>query len=162
MTSIKCITCGSAKHNSDSCWSNMEDDEVNFQTKTKTETKTETKSETKTETETKSVFSYANIASKNVKLEVEVQVEVVFVCDSDKTEIAKKCENAVYEWAKCKNENIVSKKVCDDEEIICKKCGIPFVFTKKTKDNYLYKGWNMPKICKICSQARYEERKTIV
>jgi len=76
----------------------------------------------------------------------------------EKKDMVKKCEGAVLQWAKTKGQ--VSKTKCnEDDEIICNRCSSPFVFNAKTKEKYTEKGWKAPKICKMCSQVRFEERK---
>jgi len=84
-------------------------------------------------------------------------------CSCDFIAIKKKrdiCEKAVLQWAK--NKNGVIGEVVEiryDEEIFCIRCAIPFIFTAKSKEKYDEKGWKMPKICKVCSQSRFKERK---
>lgn len=94
-------------------------------------------------------FSYAMIASKGVAI----------ANDSCK----KKCENAVIQWAKTNNNSkstsSVNKLRCGDEEIICNRCAIPFVYTRETKQKNAERGWKTPKICKVCSHIRYQDRK---
>jgi len=65
----------------------------------------------------------------------------------------KKCENAVLQWAKNKSTT--------DEEIICVRCALPFLFNKHMKQRYNERGWKVPKVCKVCSQIRYEDRKKV-
>lgn len=131
-------------------------------------------------------FSYACIASKGVKCsEVESVVETMHASsevesesvddnasdfsdftlvrkkrsnkqDITKQDMTKRCESAVLQWAKNKSQE---KRSCTDEEISCTRCGIPFLFSTKTKQKYAEKGWKTPKICKVCCQLRYEDRK---
>ncbi len=69
-----------------------------------------------------------------------------------------KCENAVVQWAKNKGQISKPNKCNGDDEIICNRCSSPFIFNAKTKEKYAEKKWTAPKICKMCSQMRYEER----
>lgn len=68
-----------------------------------------------------------------------------------------KCESALAEWARNKGSKPVVK-CSGDEQIVCKRCSAPFVFGEKAKERYAERGWKMPKICKACSQARFEEK----
>jgi hypothetical protein len=90
---------------------------------------------------------------------------------TEKNDITKKCESAVLQWAKNKDikpqqypgNNVkkpIATKCCGDEEIICNRCGLPFVYSAKTKEKYAEKGWKAPKICKPCSQMRFEDRRS--
>jgi hypothetical protein len=81
----------------------------------------------------------------------------------------KKCENALAKWAKNKQHisvKTVSKPVVQcslgDKHIICNQCDMSFIFTAKSKKKYDESNWKSPKICKVCSQMRYEDRKIII
>ncbi len=71
-------------------------------------------------------------------------------------EMKKKCETAVFEWAM--NKGKVPSSTDTSNDIICCRCALPFVFNENMKMRYVQKGWKVPKICKICSQARFEEQ----
>jgi hypothetical protein len=120
-------------------------------------------------------LSYVSIASKGVviannttkadsgsKCETISTDDDFTVVSKKKKQTVKKCETAVLQWAKTKGQaQVVSKPVtkCDsDEEIVCNRCGLPFVFNKGMKQRYAEKGWKTPKICKVCSQMRFEDR----
>lgn len=82
-----------------------------------------------------------------------------------KKQTMKKCESAILHWAKTKGQSQaqdrsrVTKPISKCDEIICNRCALPFVFNAKTKQKYAEKGWKTPKICKVCSQMRFEDRK---
>lgn len=113
-------------------------------------------------------FSYATIVTKGIFSDSvsDSVTDSVSISDSDsdftvvsharKRDMTKKCENAVFQWANNKGLVPKSEKSCD--EIICNRCSSPFVFPSKMKERYVEKGWVAPKICKMCSQIRFEER----
>jgi hypothetical protein len=107
--------------------------------------------------------SYASITSKNVPSSESDECAADFTDFTVvKKKIMKKCETAVLEWAKRQTEKPISMcrdEELRDEELICNRCALPFVFSMKTKEKYAERGWKIPKICKICSQTRFEERK---
>lgn len=161
--SQKCRSCGSGNHCTTVCpdkhsWSD-EDDDTTKTTKTVSTAKVLTIVEEPT---TKIKISYVSIASRNVCLthqepESEPEVEV-----DPKKEMTQKCENAVLEWVeqrKRKTKKINTESVPKDQKIICNRCSVSFIFTQESKEKYEKKGWKAPKICTVCSQERYEERK---
>jgi hypothetical protein len=94
-----------------------------------------------------------------------------FTVVSHKKKNMAKCESAILQWAKSKGRKEAGSRwplvdaylegqinKCDDE-IICNRCSSPFLFNAKSKEKYAEKGWKAPKICKTCSQMRFEERK---
>lgn len=78
-----------------------------------------------------------------------------FTLVSKKTK-QKKFENVVMQWA----EKHKTEFKCT-EQLTCAQCNLCFFFGGKTKKNYIEKGWKTPRICKVCSQKRYNERKNV-
>jgi hypothetical protein len=118
-------------------------------------------------------LSYASIASKGVVIANDTKIVCEKTIDDDndfivvsRKQAMKKCENAVLQWAKTKGQGQGSRdskcvtKCVTDEEIICNRCGLPFVFNLNMKQKYAEKNWKTPKICKVCSQMRFEDRKS--
>jgi hypothetical protein len=128
-------------------------------------------------------LSYASIASKGVVLASDAKrvtfcetasysepepdesgsdfSDFTVVTSRKKKDMTKKCENAVLQWAaRSKGQAAQPVSKCSgDEELICNRCALPFIFNAKTKEKYVERGWKVPKICKVCSQTRFEERR---
>jgi hypothetical protein len=141
----KCDTCGSCMHTIKSCWVKLCDDEGNQDVNISVP------------------FSYASIVSRSIDNDAEKKECVdnfddFVVVVSKKKIMTKKCEDAVLEWVKNKGFD-VEPKVCDDDEFICNRCALPFVVNQTMKIKYEQRGWKIPKICKVCSQNRFEERR---
>ena len=119
--------------------------------------------------------SYACVARKNVVLtDVEATDatgkdffdDFQLVSSRKKRDIVDKCQQAVNEWAKHKNEvkaNEADPKgirlVCDRKARITVDeygCGNTFVFTKA--EEYARRGWQTPRVCNACSQKRHNDR----
>jgi len=92
------------------------------------------------------------------------------VFTEDVSDLAKKCQDAVTNWINSKKAEdddawiIVSKKTkqtSSNTVIMCVTCGLPFEYTQQMKKKYEERNWLAPKVCKICSQARYEEKKKL-
>ena len=153
---------------SDKCvsWADMadEDDELLSLSSNDSNIKQDIKQDIKVK------HSYASIASKGVVIANDAKARFCNISEPDfsdfivvsnkKKDMTKKCENAVLQWAK--NKGSTKTNACEtngDQEIICNRCALPFVLNAVTKEKYTERGWKMPKICKFCSQSRYEERK---
>lgn len=99
-------------------------------------------------------------------------------------DVAKKCEAAVANWFSTKSKNDMSSKMLtqtwSDQSIsssssscsttsvsslfklsspiiYCKLCDGEFEFTTKMQIDYKKRGWQFPKICKACSEKRFQE-----
>ncbi len=108
-------------------------------------------------------LSYASVASKGLVKCESVRDSVRdsdFIVVSHKKDMEKKCESAVLQWAKNRSQSSKPSSKCidNDDEIICSHCSTPFIFGVKMKERYTTNGWKAPKICKMCSQLRYEKK----
>jgi len=70
--------------------------------------------------------------------------------EKDRKQIEIAVTNAVNQWAMTFPQST--------EKLICSKCSNSFFFSVRMKEKYAEKGWKTPKICKSCSQLRYEKR----
>jgi hypothetical protein len=148
----KCLACGVQTHNTNECWANIEEEE-NIQSIRSTITVTGKEIK----------ISYALIASKGIP--------------DPKIEKIKQYEEIMKKWSKKHVEPIVNEPIANEpivnEPIVnksrekaddyvyikCKTCSVSFYITPKTVKNYKERNWDMPKICKTCSQKRYLQKK---
>lgn len=174
---ISCTACGSCAHPTDQCWADISDtsdtSDVSFPLLVPSALTPVIKVKVNKP-------SYAFVAKTGVPDDDTCAAMRGSVCDSvqqdsaetgssdfsdftvvksksAKKESIAKCESALTEWVKNKGSRSVTK-CSSDEQLVCKRCSAPFVFSEQAKEKYAERGWKVPKICKPCSQARFEDK----
>ena len=61
--------------------------------------------------------------------------------------------------AKELQEHFKVEEIKRDKEIVCKDCGITFIFTIKDQEIYEHKGFKAPVRCKECRKAKRRNRR---
>ena len=150
---ICCASCGSSKHSV--CWADMDEVEAPADFAPVFVKKIEKKVK-------EPVWKQGPPPSLGVGPKpVELVVEPV--------DVAKKCEAALEDWLKSKKSEddgwtLASKpKRCQartSSMIVCQACTMPFEYTQQMKEKYEKLGWVKPKVCKACSQQRFEAKKS--
>jgi hypothetical protein len=150
-----CTSCGSSTHSVLQCWAEMIDEAPVVKIPVAAWKQGPPPS-----------FGIVKLVETEVKpLETEVTKDITKDVAKD---VAKKCEAAVENWLKTKKEEddgwtLASrpkpKRCTNNRMIICQACTMPFEYTEQMKQKYESLGWVIPKVCKACSQQRFEAKK---
>lgn len=129
---VSCNSCGSVTHKTATCWADDDWLEPIVPVKTVCAAATTTRKVWSGET-------FAKVTCANLPKPVETKSVKPVETDDDGGFTV-----------------VVTKKKVRGGDIKCKTCGEFFVFDDKTRAKYAERGWCAPKVCKICSQKRYE------